>query len=122
MIIVPGEDVLEIEAWVQNKDIGFVDEGQTVEIKVEAFPFTKYGTIDGELLTLSNDAVELDNIGYVFAARVSMVKSVIDVGTKLVNLTPGMTVTIEIKTGKRRVIEFLLTPLLRGIDEAARER
>lgn len=103
MMLIPKDDTLEVEAWVLNKDIGFVNEGQRAEIKVDAFPFTKYRTIDGDLLTLSNDAVQLEDIGYVFSARVSMGKSTIDVGNKLVNLSPGMSVSIEIKTGQRRM-------------------
>lgn len=122
MMIIPEEDNYEVEAWVENKDIGFVDPNQTVEIKVEAFPFTKHGTIDGEIITLSKDSVPLENVGYVYAARVSMKKSIMQVGNKLVNLSPGMNVTVEVKTGKRRVIEFFLSPLLRGINETARER
>ena len=84
--------------------------------------FTKYHTIDGEVLNLSKDAVPLEDVGYVYAARVSMAKSDMYVGNKLVNLTPGMNVSVEVKTGKRRVIEFFMSPLLRGINETARER
>ncbi len=122
MVIVPEENRYQIEAWVENKDIGFVNLDQKVEIKIEAFPFTKYGTIDGQVLTLSKDAIPLENVGYVYSAQISMAKSVINVGSKLVNLAPGMNVTVEVKTGKRRVIEFFLSPLLRGINETARER
>jgi len=122
MIVVPREDQLEIEAWVQNKDIGFVDPEQEVEIKVEAFPFTRYGLMDGKVISLSKDAVPLENVGYVYAARVSMVRSTINIGNKVVELSPGMNVTVEVKTGKRRVLEFILSPLLRGIQETARER
>ena len=84
--------------------------------------FTKYGTIDGEVLNLSKDAVPLEDVGYVYAARVSMAKSDMHVGNKLVNLTPGMNVSMEVKTGKRRMIEFFMSPLLHGINETARER
>ncbi len=122
MVIVPREDNLEIEAWVQNRDIGFVDAGQEVEIKVEAFPFTRYGLINGKVISLSKDAVPMENVGYVYAARVSMSRNTMDIGNKTVELTPGMNVTVEVKTGKRRVIEFILSPLLRGIQETARER
>ncbi len=122
MIVVPREDKLEIEAWVQNKDIGFVDPEQKVEIKIEAFPFTRYGLIDGEVISLSKDAVPLENVGYVYAARISMARTTINTGNKIVDLSPGMNVTVEVKTGKRRVIEFILSPLLRGIQETARER
>lgn len=122
MVIVPKEDQLEVEAWVENKDIGFVDPHQFAEIKVDAFPFTRYGTIDGEIASLSTDAVPLENVGHVYAARVTMARSDVVVGNKVVKLSPGMTVTVEIKTGKRRLIEYFLSPILRGFRETARER
>ena len=122
MIIVPRKGQLEVEAWVENKDIGSVYQDQSAEIKVEAFPFTRFGTIDGKIITLSKDAVPLENVGFVYNARVTMQRSTMQVENKQVKLTPGMNVTVEIKTGKRRVIEFFLNPLLRGIKETARER
>lgn len=122
MVIVPNEQVLEVEAFIENKDIGFVAEGQSAEVKVDAFPFTKYGTIDGEITNVSNDAVENEQLGWAFTSRVAMNAHNIAVGEKLVNLTPGMSVTVEVKTGKRRVIEFLISPLLRYKEESARER
>jgi len=122
MVLVPREHQLEIEAWVENKDIGFVKEGQPVEIKIETFPFTRYGLINGTILSVSNDAVQLDKVGLVYAARVSMERSTIQVEDKLVNLSPGMSVSVEIKTGTRRVIEFFLSPLLKYKQESIRER
>ncbi|MGD8941544.1 MAG: HlyD family type I secretion periplasmic adaptor subunit [Gammaproteobacteria bacterium] len=122
MVLVPEEEQLEIEAWVENKDIGFINQNDNAEIKVEAFPFTKYGTISGSIKTLSQAAVPLDNVGLAFHARVSMERNIIQVQNKLVELTPGMNVTVEIKTGTRRIIEYFLAPLLRGINESIRER
>jgi hemolysin D len=122
MKIVPESESLEVEAWVLNKDIGFVQEGQAAEVKIETFPFTRYGTIDAEMLDVSNDAVTDEQKGLVYAARVLMRDSVIRVGEKLVNLTPGMAVTVEVKTGKRRLIEFILSPLLRYKSESLGER
>ncbi len=122
MKIVPEHQQLEVEAWVQNKDIGFVDEQQQAVIKVEAFPFTKYGAIDGKVLTLSSDAVPNENTGLVYAARVLMEKARIEVNNKEVSLTPGMSVTVEMKTGTRKLIEYILSPLLRAKDEGLRER
>ena len=122
MVIVPKEDRLDVEAWVENKDIGFVNEGHRAEIKVESFPFTRYGTIDGEITTLSKAAVPMENIGAVYAARVSMEQSDIRVGDKQIQLSPGMNVTVEIKTGTRRLIEYFLSPLMRGFNESVRER
>ena len=90
MVVVPVARRLEIEALVANKDIGFVAEGQAVEIKVETFPFTKYGIIDGEVLHLSRDAIADENLGPVYAARVSMARATMEVGGNTVNLAPGM--------------------------------
>lgn len=122
MLIVPDDEAIEVEAWVQNKDIGFVEAGQPVEIKVETFPFTKYGVIDGQIKTLSTDAVTDEEKGLHYVAQVSMAKSTIQADSKFVNLTPGMAVTVEVKTGKRRVIDYLLSPLLRYKEESIGER
>ena len=122
MHIVPDEDAIEVEAWLPNKDIGFVHEGQAAEIKIETFPFTKYGTIDGEINILSNDATPDEHLGLVYATRVKMYETTMKVKEKIVNLTPGMAVTVEMNLGKRKLIEFLLSPLLRYKDESVRER
>ncbi|GAB6041541.1 HlyD family type I secretion periplasmic adaptor subunit [Endothiovibrio diazotrophicus] len=122
MRIVPRDAALEVEAWVANRDIGFVREGQRAEVKVDAFPFTKYGMLDAELVKLSDDAVADEQRGLVYAARVALARTVMDVEGKRVNLSPGMTVTVEVKTGRRRLIEFFLAPLLRYRQESIRER
>lgn len=123
MVIAPQEGGLEIEAWVENKDIGFVSENQEAEIKVESFPFTRYGTIDGRVLTLSGDAVPLEKTGLFYSARISMASTTMFIDNdKEITLTPGMNVSVEIKTGQRRLIEYFLSPLLRDVKEAARER
>ncbi len=122
MLVVPREHQLEVEAMVENKDIGFVKEGQPVEVKIETFPFTIYGAIPGKVLTVSDDAIEQEKVGLVYAARVSMERSTIDLGDKTVTLSPGMAVTVDIQTGQRRLIEFILSPLLKSLKESARER
>ncbi len=136
LIGVPEDHPAEAEAQVENKDVGFVREGQPVEIKVETFPFTLYGTIPGSVLTVSDDAIPLDRDKtnaekpsqataaehLVYATRVRLERSTIFVNGKTVNLTPGMAVTVEIKTGKRRIIEYLLSPLLKSMKESLRER
>ena len=123
MVIAPREGLLEVEAWVDNKDIGFVNPEQEAEIKVEAFPFTRYGTIDGKILTLSKDAVPVEKVGLVYSARVRMDRSTIRIeNDKDVYLSPGMNVTVEIKTGQRRLIEYFLSPLLQASRESIRER
>ncbi|MEQ9590662.1 MAG: HlyD family type I secretion periplasmic adaptor subunit [Parvibaculaceae bacterium] len=122
MIIIPEDAGLEVEAMLLNKDKGFVLVEQGAEIKVDAFPFTKYGTINGIVLDVSNDAIEEEGTGLVFPVRVSLDRAVMRAAGEDRALTPGMSVTVEVKTGKRRVIEYLLTPLLRYRDEAIRER
>jgi hemolysin D len=122
LIVVPQDHPVEVEAQVENKDVGFVKEGQPVEIKVETFPFTLYGTIPGHVLTVSDDAAPMEKVGLVYPTRVSMERSTIEVEGKQVSLSPGMAVIVEIKTGQRRVIEYLLSPLLKSVKESLRER
>ncbi len=122
LVIVPENTPLEIESMILNKDIGFVESGQVVEIKFEAFPFTRYGTVMGKLVSVSNDAIIHDQLGPVYKAKVTLDSQQITVDGKAINLSPGMTASIEVKTGTRRIIEFFLSPLLRYKDEAIRER
>ena len=122
LIVVPQDHPVEVEAQVENRDVGFVQEGQPVEIKVETFQFTLYGTIPGHVLTVSDDAAPLEKIGLIYPTRISMDRSTIQVDGKQVNLSPGMAVTVEIKTGQRRIIEYLLSPLFKSMKESLRER
>ncbi len=122
MVIVPKDDPLEVEAFVENKDIGFVTAGQEAEIKIETFPYTKYGVIHGEVKDISRGAIQDEIIGFIYSTSVKRENSAIQVKEMEVNLAPGMAVTVEIKTGKRRVIEHFLTPLLQHGSESLRER
>ena len=122
LIVVPQDHPVEVAAQVENKDVGFVKNGQIVEIKVETFPFTLYGTIPGKVLSLSDDAAPIEKVGLVYPTRVSMDRTTIEVEGRQVNLSPGMAVTVEIKTGQRRMIEYLLSPLLKSVKESLRER
>ncbi|RDH42023.1 HlyD family type I secretion periplasmic adaptor subunit [Zooshikella ganghwensis] len=122
LVIVPENALLEAEALVLNKDIGFVVAGQPVEIKIDSFPYTKYGTIAGTIKHVSRDAVEHEQLGLVFPARIEMEKDVINVDGEEIKLGAGMSITAEIKTGDRRVIEYLLSPLQEYQSEALRER
>ena len=122
LIVVPQDHPVEVEAQVENKDVGFVKAGQVVEIKVETFTFTLYGTIPGRVLSISDDAAPIEKVGLIYPTRVSMDRATIQVEGKQVHLSPGMAVTVEIKTGQRRVIEYLLSPLLKSVKESLRER
>jgi hemolysin D len=143
MVIVPSDSHLEIEAMVENRDIGFVHAGLKAQIKVDAFNFNRYGLIGGEVTSISPDAIARDkpttkanqgaaagnddssepsNQEFVYAARVSLNRTQMQVEDRMVNLSPGMAVTVEIKTGERRIISYLLSPLLKFKQEALRER
>ncbi|MBR0973087.1 MULTISPECIES: HlyD family type I secretion periplasmic adaptor subunit [Bradyrhizobium] len=141
-IVVPSESQLEIEAMLSNRDIGFVHPGQKAEIKIDTFNFTRYGLLHGDVLSVSTDAITRDRQGgsndrapgtaqgssepkgqeLEYAARISLDRTHMQVEDKLVKLGPGMAVTVEIKTGTRRIISYLLSPLARYKQEALRER
>lgn len=122
MLIVPDEESVEIEAMLENKDIGFVRPGQEAEVKIETFQYTKYGTVPARVETVSNDAINDEKRGLIYAVRVKMDRATIDVDDRQVHLTPGMAVGLEIKTGKRRVIEYFLSPLMQYGHESLKER
>lgn len=122
MVIVPRDDALEVEAMLENKDIGFVNAGQEAEVKIETFPFTKYGTIPARLTHVSHDAISDEKRGLIYSTRAKLQRATIQVEDKTVNLTAGMAVSVEIKTGQRRVIEYFLSPLLQRSSESLRER
>lgn len=122
LVIVPDEADLEVRVQILNKDKGFVEEENDAEIKIESFNFTKYGTLTGTVRSISSDAVEDETLGLVFDASVSLDADTIRADGRDVPLVPGMSVTVEIKTGKRRIIDFLLSPIQRYQDEAIRER
>jgi hemolysin D len=122
MVITPSDYQAEIEAVLENKDVGFVKPGQHVEVKVETFPFTRYGTLSGTVSFVSKDAVLDEKRGPVFQARVKLEKTTIRVDGRDVTLTPGMAVSTEISTGKRTVLEFFLDPIKRAAHEGLRER
>lgn len=122
MTIVPSNSPIEVEAFLANQDIGFVHQGQQVEVKIETFSFTKYGTLGGEVIAVSSDAIKDEKLGLVFSVRVRLSKNTILVDGTNVHLSPGMAVTVEIKTKKRRVIEYFLDPLIKHSTESLRER
>ncbi|MDF2445815.1 MAG: hemolysin secretion protein [Moraxellaceae bacterium] len=122
LVIVPANERLEIDAMVENKDIGFINKGQQAEVKVEAFPFTRYGILHGKVTNVSLDAVADEKRGLLYQTRVGMDQAWIAVEGKRVPLVPGMSVTVEIKTGRRRVIDYFLSPVLQHGSESVRER
>ena len=122
MVIVPFASEVEVEAQILNRDIGFVREGQPVRVKFEAFPFTDYGWIDGTVESISRDAVEDERLGLVYSARIRLERNFIMLGDRRQPIGPGMAVQAEVRTGRRRIIQYLLSPISRTVSEAGRER
>lgn len=122
MVIVPEDVSLEAEVTFINKDIGFIEVGQAAHIKIESFPYTKYGMIDGEVSIVSGDAVEDEKRGLVYKGRVKLHQSVMRIGKNNVRLVPGMRLTAEIKTDEKRLIDYFISPLITNTSQAFRER
>ena len=122
MVIVPEGGAVTAEVAIGNTDIGFVREGQAVEVKLETFSFTRYGTVPAKLVRVTTDAVVDEKRGAVFPATLVFARDVINVDGKAVLLSPGLNVTAEIKTGRRRVIEYLLSPIQRVVTDSIKER
>lgn len=122
MVIVPRDNPLEVEAFLENKDIGFVKPNQDAEVKIETFQYAKYGTLHAKVMSVSHDAINDEKRGLIYSTRVKMDKANINVDGTSVSSSPGMAVSVEIKTGKRRVIEYFLSPLMQHTSESLRER
>ena len=122
MIVVPDGALVTAEVTLENKDIGFVNVGNAAEIKLETFPFTRYGTVSARVDRVTADAVNDEKRGAIFPVTLTLKTTQINVDGKLIQLAPGMNLTAEIKTGQRRVIEYLLSPIQRAGSESLRER
>ncbi len=142
-VVVPSDSALEVEAMISNRDIGFVHAGQDAQIKVDTFNFTRYGLLHGRVLNVSQDAIvhniptekTKDNADgaessssepkgqeLTYAARVALDRTQIEVDGAPANLSSGMAVTVEIKTGSRTAMSYLLSPVLRYVHESMHER
>ena len=122
MVVVPDSAQVTAEVNIANQDIGFVNAGQTAEVKLETFPYTKYGTVPATVKIVTADAVTDEKKGSYYPATLTLGQKDMLVDGKRVRLSPGMNITAEIKTGQRRVIEFLLSPIQRAGQESLRER
>ena len=145
MRIVPAEATLEIEAYLQNKDVGFVKPGQMAVVKIESFPFTRYGTLEAKVLEVARDAIpepdastqegnptksaknqifagaqRVQNL--VFPVTLAPHHVMIEADGAKVPLSPGMAVSVEIKTGRRRIIEYIFSPVVEVASTAMQER
>jgi hemolysin D len=142
-VVVPSDAMLEVEAMISNRDIGFVHVGQSAQIKIDTFNFTRYGLLHGQVLSMSQDAIVHDiptektkdradgaentssepkGQELTYSARVSLDRTQIQVDDAPANLSPGMAVTVEIRTGSRSAISYLLSPLLRYVHDSMHER
>jgi hemolysin D len=143
LVIVPSDSSIEIEAMISNRDIGFVHAGQDAEIKIDTFNFTRYGLLHGHVLSVSQDAVIRDRkqdraddrgLGTQnetseprgqelnYTARISLDRTWMQIDERMINLSAGMAATVEIKTGSRTIMSYVMSPILRYRNEALRER
>jgi hemolysin D len=141
LILVPDQDGLVAEVEIANGDVGFVREGQRAEIKVETFAFTRYGLLEGQVVSISRDVVsdgakesrgkdgqpdpkiaEAEAPRPSYVARIALSRDWMKTEDGQVPLGPGMAVTAEIQTGRRRILDFLLSPIVRRIQESGHER
>ncbi len=122
MVIVPDGGQVTAEIVIENKDIGFVNAGQTADVKVGTFSFTRYGTVPATVTWVTVDAVNDEKRGAIFPATRRMERAVLDVNGKPVKLSPGMQVTAEVTTGRRRVIDYLLSPVQESLHDSVKER
>ena len=124
MTVVPTRNQLMVEATIDNQDIGFITSGQSAELKVEAFPYARYGVLHGTVVQVSNDAKQddSDKRKWVFTTQVALSADSMMIEGRRLRLTPGMAITAEIKTGRRRIIGYLLSPLIQHTEESLHER
>jgi hemolysin D len=122
LVLVPNDAEVTAEVVLENKDFGFVRQGQEATIKLETFPYTRYGTVSAEVHSITADAVQDEKRGAIFPASLVLGQSALNIDGKRIKLAPGMNLTAEIKTGKRRVLDYIFSPLQKNINESLRER
>lgn len=122
MELIPESSPLEIEAKVLNRDIGFVHIGQEVKIKFDTFNFTKYGYIEGVVTNIAKSSMLDENLGEIYPVLIELKENKIKIDNNYIKLIPGMTCTVDIKIGKRHLIEYIISPMIRYKDEALREQ
>jgi HlyD family secretion protein len=135
LTLVPKEETLRAEVWVSNEDIGFVRKGQVVKLKLAAFPFQKYGMVEGTVEHVSADSADNntsnspgqnDKTGntppLVYKALVTLKAMHLEMDGERFPLGAGMQASVEILLGRRTVVEYLLSPVQKAFHEAGRER
>ena len=119
--IVPEKVPLYVDAALDNQDVGFVKPGQRVVVKVATYPFQRYGYLEGTVENISPDAIQDDKKGLIYKAKIKLNDDKSSKQNQL-KLLPGMSVSAEITTGQRRIIEFFLDPLMTKVDESLKVR
>jgi hemolysin D len=138
MTLVPNNEALQAEVWLKNEDAGFVHAGQTVKVKLSAYPFQKYGMLDGQVLQVSADATDRSasnntqnstdqnqsnaNTQLAYRTVVQLSKQNLEIEQDQLKLAPGMQVAAEIKLADQTVMQYLLSPVTKAFHEAGRER
>ena len=122
MTIVPKNAPLLVKAKVLNQDVGFVEVGMPVSIKVDTYNFQKYGILNGEVTVVAANSVEDEHLGPVYEVYIKPKNTTLMVEGKEQSIKFGMTTTNEIKIGKRRIIEFFIYPLIKYMDESIKVR
>jgi HlyD family secretion protein len=123
--LVPDGSALYVEANVSSRDVGYLQTGQAVRVKLESYPFQRFGTVTGVLEMMSPDSAPLeadnDKSTLVYHARVRLNESAASLAARRIYLRPGLVASAEIKTGKRSIASYILNPVLRLSDESMRE-
>ena len=122
MTVVPKDSKLKIKAKVMNQDIGFIESGMDVFIKIDTYNFQKYGIIKGDVLVVGASSVDDEKLGPIYEVFIEPKNTVLMVEGKEQTIKTGMSVTCEINIGKRRIIEFFVYPLIKYLDESIKVR
>jgi multidrug efflux pump subunit AcrA (membrane-fusion protein) len=122
LTIIPENAELVAETFLLNKDIGFVNKGQEVIVKVEAYPFQKFKTITGKVAYVSPNSYADENLGNVYKLKISLDDDYLTSDGLRYYVSPGMQVSAEVKIGKRRILDFFLEPVVKYLDESLKLR
>ena len=115
--IVPKDMPLEMVCYVKNMDICDIELGMATEIKLEAYPYNKYGTVKGEVKYISPSAFVSEQMGSVYLVKIEITDKNDDI-----DIISGLSGAVEIKTDKRTVMDYFLEPILKGFGESLREK
>ncbi|MBP4081848.1 HlyD family efflux transporter periplasmic adaptor subunit [Aeromonas sp. MrichA-1] len=122
MKIMPNKDELVFDIMVLNRDIVFLNIGQKTIIRINAFDLIKHGALKGKIINISGDAIQDEKLGLVFRTKVKIEKNEVEVDGLPVKINSGMSVVVEAKTGKRKIIDFFLNPARKSVSESIKER